>query len=151
MADPLRPDFWKTLPLDALTEAEWEALCDGCGKCCQLKLEDEETGAVEYTRVACRLLDRTTCRCGDYANRKRLVPDCIVMDAASLDQHLYWLPASCAYKLRHQGKPLFDWHPLNSGTTETVHRARISHAGRLVSETEVDEDDLEDYLIAERL
>ena len=101
----LRPRFWE-LPLRDLTRPEWEALCDGCGKCCLNKLEDEETGDVVLTRVACRLLDGATCRCASYANRRDLVPECIVLTPKTIRRHLYWLPLTCAYKLRHQGRAL---------------------------------------------
>ncbi|MEM8659165.1 MAG: YcgN family cysteine cluster protein, partial [Pseudomonadota bacterium] len=88
----VRPKFWEDYSLDQLTQPEWEALCDGCGKCCLRKLEFEDTGEVEYTNVACRLLDRDTCRCRDYANRKRIVEDCVVVTPEKLDQILYWMP-----------------------------------------------------------
>ena len=103
--------FWEK-PLASLTRDQWEALCDGCGKCCLNKLEDEDTGAVALTRVACRLLDDATCRCAHYESRKKFVPDCIQLTAETIEQHMYWLPATCAYRLRHEGQPLPEWHPL---------------------------------------
>lgn len=140
--------FWEK-PLARLSQGEWEALCDGCGKCCLNKLEDEETGAVALTRVACRLLDDATCRCAHYESRKKFVPDCIQLTADTIEQHMYWLPATCAYRLRFEGCPLPDWHPLISGKVETVHKAGVSMQGRTVSEFDVAEDDWEDYIIEE--
>ena len=153
-ADPidrtgLRPRYWETTPLDRMTRAEWEALCDGCGKCCLNKLEDEETGEVALTRVACRLLDDESCRCTHYEDRHRYVPDCIVLTPANLAEHLNWIPATCAYRLLHEGRPLYDWHPLISGSPETVHRAGVSVRGLTVSEFETPEDDWEDHIIEE--
>jgi uncharacterized cysteine cluster protein YcgN (CxxCxxCC family) len=111
----LRPKFWETVPLKQMTPAEWEALCDGCGKCCLNKLEFEDTGEVAYTRIACRLLDDATCRCTDYANRRRFVPECVFLTPKTLPKVAYWMPATCAYKLLWQGKSLPDWHPLLDG------------------------------------
>lgn len=150
MTKPLRPDFW-TLPLDRLTPPEWEALCDGCGKCCLNKLEDEETGEVVFTSVACRLLDGETCRCAQYDIRLQFVPECIVLKPETMGDIAYFMPASCAYRLRYEGKPLHDWHPLISGDPETVHDAGISVRGWTTPEFEVDEDDWEDYVIEEEL
>ncbi|HLS59116.1 MAG TPA: YcgN family cysteine cluster protein [Paracoccaceae bacterium] len=146
----LRPEFWK-LPLDRLRPAEWEALCDGCGKCCLIKLEDEDTGEVHLTSVACRLLDTETCRCGNYANRKALVPACVMLTPKKVRESLHWLPSTCAYRLRAKGMPLPDWHPLLTGDPESVHRAGISLRGAMVPEYEVAEEELEDHLIDEEL
>jgi uncharacterized cysteine cluster protein YcgN (CxxCxxCC family) len=146
---PLRPRFWEDIPLDRLTRPEWEALCDGCGKCCLNKLEDEETGEVALTRIACRLLDDATCRCTRYATRHAFVPECIVLTPANIADHLYWLPATCAYRLRHEGRPLAAWHPLNSGDPESVHRAGVSVRGVTVPECDVAEEDWEDHIIEE--
>jgi len=128
----LRPRFWE-LPLARLTRAEWEALCDGCGRCCLHKLEDEDTGAVIETNVACRLLDTGTGRCSDYRNRRAFVPDCIRL-TADLVGRLNWLPPSCAYRLRADGDPLPDWHPLLTGSADAMHQAGISVAGRVIAE-----------------
>lgn len=145
----LRAKFWETVPLDEMTSPEWEALCDGCGKCCLNKLEDADTGDVYFTRIACRLFDSATCQCSNYVQRKLHVPECVVLDAATLERVSYWLPASCAYKRLYQGKPLPDWHPLLTGTPESVHRARASVQNLTVSETDIPEDDWEDYIIEE--
>lgn len=141
--------FWETKPMATLNQHEWEALCDGCGKCCLNKLEDEDTGEVALTRVACRLLDDATCLCSNYRDRHQFVPECIVMTPKTIAEHLYWLPQTCGYRLVHEGKPLFDWHPLISGDPETVHRAGVSMRGRTVPEFEVDEDDWEEHIIEE--
>jgi uncharacterized cysteine cluster protein YcgN (CxxCxxCC family) len=145
----LRDRFWETVPLSRMTSDEWEALCDGCGKCCLNKLEDEDTGEVAFTNVACRLLDGESCRCGNYAIRKVLVPECVVLTPKTLPDVAYWLPRTCAYRLLHQGDPLFDWHPLISGDPESVHAAGISVRGWTVPEFEVDENDWEDHIIDE--
>ncbi len=142
----LRPRFWD-LPLTALTPPEWEALCDGCGKCCLNKLEDEDTGEVAFTRVACRLLDGESCRCAQYPIRKQFVPECVVLTPKTIAKVAYWLPSTCAYKLLHEGAPLPEWHPLLTGDPESVHAAGQSVRGRTVPEFEVPEDEWEDYII----
>jgi hypothetical protein len=148
MPDDVRHRFWER-PLRELTRAEWEALCDGCGKCCLNKLEDEDTGEVAVTDVACRLLDGSTCRCSKYETRHDHVPECIVLTPKSIRKHMYWLPETCAYKLRQRNRPLPDWHPLLSGDPESVHAAGVSMRGRTVSEVDVGPDDWEDHIIEE--
>jgi uncharacterized protein len=147
----MRPRFWETVPLAQMTAEEWEALCDGCGKCCLNKLEDEDTGEVAFTRVACRLFEDATCRCLDYANRKRLVPECVVLTLRSLPEISSWMPRSCAYRRLNEGRRLANWHPLVSGDPESVHRAGVSVRGRTVSEAAVPLDDWEDYIIDEEI
>lgn len=154
MSDPidrhgLSRRYWEKKPLERLTPKEWEALCDGCGKCCLNKLEDEDTGAVALTRVACRLLDDQTCRCAQYDIRHQFVPECIMLTPATLSDHMYWMPETCAYRLLWEGKPLPDWHPLVSGDPETVHAAGVSVKGWTVPEFEIDQDDWEDHIIEE--
>ncbi|ATG47728.1 YcgN family cysteine cluster protein [Celeribacter ethanolicus] len=144
-----RPRFWETVPLAKMTEDEWEALCDGCGKCCLNKIEDADTGEVFLTRVACRLLDDYSCQCGQYEIRKRLVPECIQLTPENIADHAYWMPATCAYRLLWQGRTLPDWHPLLTGDPESVHAAGISVRGMTVPEFEVDEEDWEDHIIEE--
>ena len=134
--------FWEK-PLGQLTRAEWEALCDGCGKCCLHKIEDELTGEVYATNVACKLLDRGSGRCSDYRNRRAFVPDCIRLTASNVDR-LAWLPSTCAYRLRSEGKPLAEWHYLICGDREAVHAAGISVRGWTVGEAEAG--DLEHHL-----
>ncbi|WP_299624743.1 YcgN family cysteine cluster protein [uncultured Tateyamaria sp.] len=154
MTDPIRrdglsPRFWERKSLKQMTETEWEALCDGCGKCCLNKLEDEDSGEVALTRVACRLLDDATCHCAHYETRHQFVPDCIVLKPSNIDSHMYWMPQTCAYRLLNEGRPLYDWHPLISGTADSVHAAGVSMQGRTVSEFEVADDDWEDHIIEE--
>ncbi len=143
----VRPRFWETYRLEDLPRNEWEALCDGCGKCCLLKLEDEDTGQVAYTSISCRLLDPDTCRCGNYALRKQLVAGCVIVTPETLETIVDWMPRSCAYRLLAEGETLPDWHPLISGTTDSVHKAGVSFAGTMTPEYEVEEDDLEDYIV----
>jgi len=137
--------FWEK-PLSDLTRAEWEQLCDGCGRCCLVKLEDEDTGAIHHTSVACKLLDQQSCRCGDYPRRRRYVPDCVRLTLEKLAD-ITWLPPTCAYVLRHQGKPLPPWHPLISDDPESVARAGVSARGRIeAGEDDVETDDLPDFI-----
>lgn len=143
----MRPNFWDTVPLASMTEPEWEALCDGCGKCCLNKLEDEETAEVVFTRVACRLFDDQSCRCANYAERKKFVPECVVLTPQSLPKAAYFMPRTCAYRLLHEGHELPSWHPLITGDPESVQRAGVSVKGITVAETDVPEDDWEDYLL----
>ena len=138
----MRPRFWE-LPLAELARAEWEALCDGCGKCCLHKVEEAETGEVHPTNIACKLLDRHSCRCSNYRARRLFVPDCVRLNAEAVAR-IGWLPSTCAYRLRAEGKNLLDWHHLISGDSESVHRAGMSVRGWTVSEAEAG--DLEHHL-----
>ncbi len=117
--------FWEVKTLEQMTGEEWEQLCDGCGRCCLLKLEDEDTGEVYLTRLTCKLLDQGTCKCTDYPNRHKAVHDCLSIDVAKV-RSLEWLPASCGYRRIDEGRGLAWWHPLVSGSSETVHQAGIS-------------------------
>lgn len=137
------PSWWNK-PLAALDRGQWEALCDGCGRCCLHKLEDEETGELFPTNVACKLLDRRTGLCSDYSNRRKHVTDCVQLAAGQLEA-LEWLPSTCAYRLRAKGEPLPAWHYLVSGSRETVHEAGMSTRGWTVSE--VDAGELEFHLV----
>ncbi len=125
--------FWKRKTLGEMSRAEWESLCDGCAKCCLVKMEDEDTGATVFTNLHCRLLDANTCLCSDYANRKAHVPDCIKLTPHNIEA-LEWMPLSCAYRRLHEGRPLAAWHPLVSGDPETVHTAGVSVRGQTISE-----------------
>jgi uncharacterized protein len=138
--------FWQRKTLEEMTPQEWESLCDGCGRCCLKKLEDERTGRVVYTDVACKLLDRDRCRCTDYADRVRRVPDCVALDAAKA-RTLEWLPGTCAYRRLAEGKPLEWWHPLVSGDARTVLRAGISVRGRVLSEADVHPEEIAQRVI----
>ncbi len=135
--------FWER-PLAGLDRADWEALCDGCGKCCLHKVEDEDTGRIYFTDVACRLLDTATARCKDYRNRRASVPDCLQLTPHTAGE-LEWLPESCAYRLRANDQPLPAWHHLICGDREAVHRAGASVAGKVVSEDEAGP--IEDHIL----
>lgn len=144
MTTPPLP-FWEITPLSEMSTQEWESLCDGCGRCCLHKLRDEETDEIHYTSVACRLLDTATCRCTDYAKRHRKVQDCITL-TPDMVKELAWLPPDCAYRRLSENKSLPEWHPLITGTYESVKTSGASAAGRCISERKAG--DLEDYLVA---
>ena len=130
--------FWQTKTLEQMTAAEWESLCDGCGLCCLIRFEDEETGEVIPTRVACKLLDQHLCSCKDYVNRKAHVPDCIKLTPWNIEA-LAWMPPSCAYRRLHEGRDLPRWHPLLTGDAESVHRAGVSIRDQTISEDSLDD------------
>ena len=136
--------FWLDKNLSQMTPDEWESLCDGCGLCCLHKLEDSDTGEISYTNVACRLLDTSSCQCKNYTARKKLVPDCVVLTPDQVSE-FHWLPSSCAYRLVSEGKDLHPWHPLLSGSNQSVHEAGISVQGRVISERNAG--DLQDHII----
>ncbi|MGH1577824.1 YcgN family cysteine cluster protein [Planktotalea sp.] len=141
--------FWERKKMADMSQKEWEALCDGCGKCCLNKLEDEDSGVVVLTNIACRLLDDTSCHCAQYEIRHQFVPECIVLKPSNIPDHLYWMPQTCAYRLVYEGRALEEWHPLISGSMESVHKAGVSMQGRTIPEFEVDEDDWEEHIIEE--
>jgi uncharacterized protein len=128
--------YWTEIKLADMTDAQWESLCDGCGKCCLLRLEDEDTGDIYTTDVACKLLDTTSCRCKDYAGRQKIVPDCVKLTPQNMGK-LSWLPKTCAYRLVEEGTPLYDWHPLVSGDPDSVHAAGMSISGKATPEGRV--------------
>ena len=137
--------FWQTKTLQQMTAAEWESLCDGCGLCCLIRFEDEVTGEVIPTRVACKLLDQHLCRCKDYVNRKAHVPDCIKLTPWNIEA-LAWMPPSCAYRRLHEGRDLPSWHPLVTGDPESVHKAGVSIRDQTISEeTLADPEDALDF------
>lgn len=136
--------YWEDTPLEKLDRGQWESLCDGCGKCCIHKLEDEETGELMATNVACRLLDRSTAQCSNYRHRKAYVSECVRLTMNNV-RAIDWLPSTCAYRLRANGEPLHDWHYLVSGDRESVHQAGQSVRGWTISED--DAGDLENHLV----
>ena len=142
------PPFWKTKRLSQMTRAEWESLCDGCGRCCLNKLEDVDTGNTFFTNVACKLFDAGSCTCKDYARRKQKVPDCVKLTPRNV-RRIVWLPPTCAYRLVAEGRDLYWWHHLVSGSRETVHQAGVSVRGReTVSEVGIPDDKLEDFIVS---
>lgn len=136
--------YWEEKSLDEMTPKEWEDLCDGCGKCCMNKLEDEDTGELFFTNVACRLFDAKTCQCKDYKKRHRIVGDCVSLTPKKV-RRLSWLPTTCAYRLLAEGKGLPDWHHLISGSRNTIHNKGFSMKHKTLCETKVD--DLEKHLV----
>jgi hypothetical protein len=146
MSDPA-PPFWKTTPLRDMSASQWESLCDGCAKCCLIKYEDEDTGEWGYTRLHCKLLDATTCRCSDYADRQRTVPECTRLtpdNVLSFD----WLPETCGYVRVAKGQDLPDWHPLVCGDPDRIHREGHSVMGRTINEdTVLGEEDQLDWIV----
>lgn len=138
--------FWERKTLSEYSDEEWEALCDGCGRCCLHKLEDEDTGELAFTNVACRLLDTSRGRCSDYAQRQQRVPGCVNL-RKDLEKVVYSLPESCAYRRVHEGRGLAEWHPLLAGDNRAMLALGIAVNGRCVSEYEVAEDDFEDHII----
>lgn len=141
-----KQDFWRHKPLTKMTRSEWESLCDGCGRCCLNKFENEETGKIYYTDVACKLLDLQSCRCSNYKQRTKIVKDCLVITPQNLPK-MNCLPATCAYRLLYEGRDLYPWHPLISGNPRSVHDAGISVRGRVVSEVGMTDEDMEERLI----
>jgi uncharacterized protein len=140
--------FWKTKSLEEMTDSEWESLCDGCGRCCLVKLEDaDDKNRTYFTDVGCRLLDGATCRCTDYPNRTNKVPDCVRLTPRNV-RRIVWLPPTCGYRLVADGRNLYWWHPLVSGDPETVHAAGISVQGKVgADEDAVRDEELEDRIV----
>lgn len=145
MSDSPEP-FWETKTLAEMSVTEWESLCDGCARCCMIKLQDEDTEQIIHTSAVCHLLDQQACQCTAYRQRHERVPDCIPF-SAGIVQELAWLPRSCAYRRVAEGRGLADWHPLVSQDPESVHRAGVSVRGKVISEAQVDDQDLEDMVV----
>ncbi len=129
------PPFWRIKWLEEMTTEEWESLCDGCARCCLVKLEDEDSGKIHFTDLGCKLLDGKTCRCLDYRRRQRRVPDCVKLTPEAV-RKLSWLPVTCAYRVLAEGRELAWWHPLVSGSPATVHEAGVSVRGRVAASEE---------------
>ncbi|HLH47833.1 MAG TPA: YcgN family cysteine cluster protein [Roseiarcus sp.] len=138
--------FWRSKTLEQMSEAEWESLCDGCARCCLVKLEDEDSGEIHFTDIGCKLLDAKACRCLDYKRRRRRVRDCVKLTPEAVHT-LTWLPKTCAYRLVAEGRDLYWWHPLVSGSPKTVHEAGVSVRGRVSAA----EDDIPVELWPERI
>jgi len=138
--------FWQLKLLSEMSAGEWESLCDGCGRCCLIRLEDIDTGEYHTTKACCELFDAETSRCTRYLKRHDLVTDCVKISHMNIS-NLEWMPSTCAYRLLAEGKELYDWHPLVSGDPESVHKAGISVRSRVIPENEIDEEDLPDYIV----
>lgn len=130
-----------------MSDKEWESLCDGCGRCCLVKLQDDDTDELFQTNVACWLFDAKKCQCQSYSERAKLEPSCMIMDKDNIATSVAFAPDSCAYKLLHEGKPLFSWHPLNSGDKKSVHNAGISVKNKTIAMHNVKSDGIEDYIV----
>lgn len=138
--------FWERLSLQDMNREQWESLCDGCAKCCMIKLEDEDTGFIHHTSVVCRYLDQQRCRCKVYEKRRKLVPTCLELQPDELD-NLYWMPSTCAYRLLHEGKPLPIWHPLISGARKAMVQSGNTVTGKVISEEFVHDEDLPQHIV----
>lgn len=138
--------FWKTKNMAEMSREEWESLCDGCGKCCCIRLEDEDTGQIYITDVACKLFDPNRCQCSDYSNRSVRVPDCVTLSADNVSQ-LHWMPQTCAYRLISEGKDLPDYHHLVSGSRDTIHDVGMSVQDAVTSEELVDEEQIPSRIV----
>lgn len=143
----IKARFWETTALEDMDKAQWEALCDGCGKCCLIKLEDEDSGKIAYTNVACRLFEDATCRCANYPLRKQLVSGCVVLSPENIARNAYWMPQSCAYRRLFEGKGLPAWHPLVTGDPSSTQTSGKSMQNKTLAEYDIDEDELENYVI----
>ena len=142
----MKDKFWQELPLSEMTRTQWESLCDGCGRCCLHKIEDEDTNEIYFTDVACRYLDEETCQCPHYKTRQSKVPDCLTI-YPNWGKKFLWLPTTCAYRLLSENKPLFDWHPLISGDVNSVHLAGISVRGRTYRDDEIPQEEVYKHVI----
>ena len=140
--------FWETKSLSEMSDEEWESLCDGCGKCCLVQLQDDKTNELLQTNVACWLFDTKQCQCKSYSDRATLEPSCLIMNKENVAESVAFAPATCAYKLLHEGKPLFEWHPLISGTQESIHRSGMSVKNKTIAMHELGNNEIEDYIIS---
>ena len=140
-------NYWETKPLSEMTDKEWESLCDGCGKCCLVQLQDEETEELLQTNIACWLFDDKQCQCRSYSERANLEPSCLIMDKNNIAESVKFAPSTCAYKLLYEGKPLLEWHPLISGEKGSVHRSGMSVKNKTIAMCDVGSEGLESYII----
>jgi hypothetical protein len=149
MADISRKEipFWESKKIHELSQDEWEALCDGCGKCCLQKLQDEDTEELHFTCISCQFLDTYSCQCKVYENRFEHLPECLNLTKENLQTALPWLPSTCSYKLIYEQKPLPDWHHLVTENKNTIHILNLSVRDKVISELDVDEDDWEDFVV----
>jgi uncharacterized cysteine cluster protein YcgN (CxxCxxCC family) len=139
--------FWQEKSLDQLSEEQWELLCDGCGKCCMHKLQDEDTDELLFTCISCEFLDTESCQCSVYSNRNKYVPDCLNLKYEDLPTVSEWLPETCAYRLLYKGQSLPQWHPLIAGTKKMMHENHFSVRSKAINERDVSDDDWEDYIL----
>lgn len=139
--------FWEVKPMSEMSDDEWESLCDGCGKCCLVQLQDDETEELLQTNVACWLFDDKKCQCRSYIDRANLEPSCLIMDKKNVAASVEFAPETCAYKLLHDGKPLFSWHPLISGSKNSVHKSNVSVKNKTVSMSDVGSESIENFVI----
>ena len=146
--EKIRVNFWKKFSLSELNKIEWETLCDGCGKCCLIKLENEETKKIYYTKISCQLFDNSDCKCTNYPQRKNLVSNCLILTKDTLENSFQWMPNTCAYRLLYEGKELKPWHHLISGSYETVHEEGISVRNSTISEKDIPEEHWDNYAIS---
>lgn len=137
--------FWKKQPLSSLSQEQWESLCDGCAQCCLVKLEDEDSGDIFRTTVSCHLLDTDSCQCRDYEHRFESVSECVQVTLDKPEQ-FQWMPETCAYRLLYEGKDLMSWHPLVSGSANSVHKAGVSVKAFALSEEYVHPDQIEEFI-----
>jgi uncharacterized cysteine cluster protein YcgN (CxxCxxCC family) len=142
----LSEKFWETIPFEQLNSKQWEAICDGCAQCCAHKLQDEETDEIFYTNIVCQYLDTKKCQCSVYDDRHTYVPDCIKITPENANK-LTWIPDTCGYKLLAKGEPLPEWHPLMTGDINSTEKANMSIRNKVISEADIEMDDLEDYLV----
>jgi uncharacterized protein len=144
-----KPDrFWERIPLHEMTEAQWESICDGCCQCCANKLQDEDTDEIFKTNVVCRYLDCDNCQCTVYSQRQSLVPTCIKVTPDNAGE-LLWMPETCGYRRLAEGKPLPKWHPLETGDPSSTTKAGFGVTGKVISEAHIDDDDLENFIVAD--
>ena len=142
----LRKNFWKRYPLEKFNKMEWEALCDGCGKCCLIKLNNAETSKVHYTNISCKLFNHNSCKCNNYNKRQSMVEDCVKLSPKNIFDTARWMPETCAYRLIYESKPLLDWHHLVSGDYETVHQSGNSVKNSTLSEREIPVSSWEEFI-----